>query len=128
MNPACPVFSRSAIDPRPLFHAPNPHPSTHPTKTTNIRTCSIVYLTSAQVAETANELGLVKTVRSHLHASHNDHALVHIDELLLGDVNLKRRNIAVVGLEGFLVKVNGDVVAGYSGGGKSADILTTMSR
>lgn len=80
------------------------------------------------MAETANELGLVKTVRSHFHASHDDHALVHIDELLLGDVNFEGRNIAVVGLEGFLVKANTDVVAGDGGRGKGADILTAMSR
>lgn len=72
----------------------------------------IIYLTGAQVTETADELGLVQTVGSHLHASHGDHAPVHPNELLLGDLDIERGGIAVVGLERALVEVDADVSGG----------------
>jgi len=80
------------------------------------------YLTSAQVTETSDQLGLVQTVGSHLHTSHGDHALVHMNELILGDFNIQRGGIAVVGLKGTLVEVDRDV-AGHGRGGKRTDSL-----
>jgi hypothetical protein len=64
------------------------------------------------VTETADELGLVQTIGGHLHASHGDHALVHSNELLLGDLDIEGGSIAVVGLEGSLVEVDADVAGG----------------
>lgn len=78
------------------------------------------------MAETADKLGLVETVRGHLHTSHGDHGLVHTDKLLLGDVNLKSGGIAVVRLERVLVEINADVAG--SRGGKGANGLKRVDR
>lgn len=56
------------------------------------------------MAETTNQLGLVQSVCSHFHSSHSCHLLVHLKELGLGDLNLKRRQITVVGVERVLMK------------------------
>ena len=80
------------------------------------------------MAETADKLGLVKTVRGHLHTSHGDHGLVHADKLLLGDVNLERGDIAVVRLERLLVEINADVASGRGGKGANGLIRYNKSK
>jgi hypothetical protein len=87
---------------------------------------AIIYLTSAQVAETADELGLVQTIGGHLHASNDDHGPVHSNKLLLGDVDIERGKIAVVGFEGILMEVDVDAAGGRRG--KSADGLSQYQK
>lgn len=60
------------------------------------------------MAETADELGLVERVGSHLHTTHEDHVLVHADEHVLGDLDLKPWGIGLVAMEGVLVQLNGE--------------------
>jgi hypothetical protein len=64
------------------------------------------YLANSQVAKATNELLLVKSIRCLLHTTHGGHLRVHLEEALLGDLNLKRRLFAVVRVEGLLVQLN----------------------
>jgi hypothetical protein len=52
------------------------------------------------VAETTNLLGLVKGISSHLHSAHGDHLCVHVNHFLLGELQLQRRLLKVIDLEG----------------------------
>jgi hypothetical protein len=56
-------------------------------------------LANSEVAEAANELGLVEGVGGLLHAAHGGHLRVHLQELVLGHVDLERGCVAVEGVE-----------------------------
>jgi hypothetical protein len=54
------------------------------------------------VAETADLLGLVKGISSHLHSAHGDHLSVHVNQRTLGELKFQGRLLKVVNLEGRL--------------------------
>lgn len=47
------------------------------------------------MAETTDELALVQRVGGLLHAAHCDHVLVHFDEAVFSDVDVKGRDVGV---------------------------------
>lgn len=53
-------------------------------------------LANGEMAETADELGLVQSVGGHLHTAHGGHVAVHANELFLGDLDVERRHVAPV--------------------------------
>jgi hypothetical protein len=80
----------------------------------------VTYLTSAQVAETANLLGLVKGISSHLHSAHGDHLCVHVNHILLGELKLQRRLLKFVNLKGRLWESDLDFLRSIRGRSKEA--------
>lgn len=60
------------------------------------------------MAETANELSLVKGISSHLHSTHCLHVLVHLQEFVLFHLNLERRGLALIRAEGFFMELHGE--------------------
>lgn len=56
-------------------------------------------LSDGKVAESSDELGLVKHVASLLHLSHRGHLGVHVDEEVLGDLDGRGRRVASVRVE-----------------------------
>jgi hypothetical protein len=64
-------------------------------------------LARGQMAETANFLLLVQAVRSHLHLAHDDHVVVHLLQLLLGDLERIGRGVELVRLEALVAQVDG---------------------
>ncbi len=71
-----------------------------------------MYLTNSQMAEATDEFCLVKGVSGHLHPAHGLHLLVHPEKLVAGDLNVKVRLLAFVGVEGVLVKFDGERLGG----------------
>lgn len=60
------------------------------------------------MAETADELGLVEGVRSHLHTTHGLHLPVHGQEVITSDLYLEVGLFALVGAERVLMKTDGE--------------------
>ena len=60
------------------------------------------------MAETANELLLVQSIRRHLHAPHGVHGLVHPEELILSDFDIERRCVGVVRMERVFVQLDAE--------------------
>lgn len=69
------------------------------------------HLTNSQVAEPANQLGLVQRIGSHLHPAHGGHLAVHLEELALGDLDIEAGGVAVVCLEGVFMELEGEGLA-----------------
>jgi hypothetical protein len=69
-------------------------------------------LAGSQVAETANELLSVEGVRGHFHPTHKGHFLVHVDQHLLVDLDVKRRCFGFVSVEGIVMKPDGERLGG----------------
>lgn len=51
-------------------------------------------LTDSQMTEASNLLCLVQGIGSHLHSPHPDHVGVHLDQKVLGNLNVRRRSVA----------------------------------
>jgi hypothetical protein len=47
------------------------------------------------MAETTDELALVQRISGLLHATHCDHLLVHFEEAVFGDLDVKGRGVGV---------------------------------
>ena len=73
------------------------------------------YLTIAQVAETTDLLGLVKTISSHFHTTHGGHLCVHVHKLFLGDLDIKVGSISLEHVKGRLGKGDSELLRGISG-------------
>lgn len=57
------------------------------------------------MAEATDKLGLVEGIGGHLHSPHGGHLGVHLEEHVLGDLNLERRHLAVVSMEGLFMEL-----------------------
>jgi len=68
----------------------------------------LTYLANSQMAETADELGLVEGVRSHLHTTHGLHLPVHGQEVITSDLYLEVGLFALVSAERVLMKTDGE--------------------
>lgn len=60
------------------------------------------------MAEAADELGAVESVCALLHATHEGHLAVHLDETIFGDLNLKLGRLRAIRVERVLVKLDGE--------------------
>jgi hypothetical protein len=58
------------------------------------------------MAETTDELAVVQGISGLLHAMHCDHLLVHFEEAVFGDLDVKRRGIGVESSEGVFMKLD----------------------
>ena len=58
------------------------------------------------MAETTDKLALVQRISGLLHATHCDHLLVHFEEAVFGDLDLKRRGVGVVSSERIFMKLD----------------------
>jgi hypothetical protein len=65
-------------------------------------------LADSEMAEAADELGLVEGVGGHLHAAHGRHLPVHRQQLGLGDLHVEVGGVAEVGAEGLFMELEGD--------------------
>lgn len=57
------------------------------------------HLSDGKVAETTDELGLVKRVGGLLHLAHPGHVGVHLEKLVLRDLDIERGRVATVAVE-----------------------------
>jgi hypothetical protein len=62
------------------------------------------HLANCKMTETTDELALVQRISGLLHATHCDHFLVHFEEAVLGDLNIKRRCVGVESSERVLME------------------------
>lgn len=69
-------------------------------------------LAGSQVTETTDKLLPVEGVRGHLHPAHEGHFLVHVDQHLLVDLDVKRRDFGLVSLESVFMKPDGERLGG----------------
>lgn len=67
------------------------------------------------MAETTDKFCLVKGVCGHLHATHGLHLLVHLEELVAGDLDLKVGLLALICTERVLVKLDSKRLRGVGG-------------
>lgn len=58
------------------------------------------------MAKPTNELALVQRVGGLLHATHRDHVLVHFEEAVFGDLDVKGRDVGVISSERFFMKLD----------------------
>ena len=65
-------------------------------------------LASSQVTETTDEFLSVKGVRGHFHPAHEGHFLVHVDQHILVDLDVKGGNFGLVRMECIVVKPDGE--------------------
>lgn len=56
-------------------------------------------LSDSQMTEPSDLLGLVERIGSHLHPPHSSHVGVHLDEQVLGDLDVGRGSFAAVAVE-----------------------------
>jgi hypothetical protein len=72
-------------------------------------------LAGSRVTKAADDLLSVEGVCGHFHLTHEGHFLVHADQHVFVDLNLKRRGFGLVSLKGVLVKPD-DERPGSGGG------------
>ena len=58
------------------------------------------------MAETTDELLLVERICGHLHAAHDGHLPVHVDELVLGNLDIEARSVRSVSAEGVFMELD----------------------
>ena len=58
------------------------------------------------MTETTNEFALIQRVSGLLHATHRDHLLVHFEEAIFGDLDVKGRGFSLIGPEGVVMKLD----------------------
>ena len=66
------------------------------------------HLTGCEMAETTNQPCFVKGVGSGLHPTYRLHLLVHCEELFLGDGDVEIWRLALMRLEGIVMKPDGE--------------------
>lgn len=64
------------------------------------------HLANSEMAETTDELALVQCISRLLHATHCDHLLVHFEETVFGDFNVKGRGVGVERSERIFMKLD----------------------
>ena len=80
------------IHPRPPLSPPTPPPPKRSEEERGRKEGT--NLTDSQMTEASNLLCLVQGIGSHLHSPHPDHVGVHLDQKVLGNLNVRRRSIA----------------------------------
>jgi len=71
---------------------------------TRKRMAQRAHLANGEMAETTDELALVQRISGLLHATHCDHLLVHFEEAVFGDLDVKGRGVGVESTERVLME------------------------
>jgi hypothetical protein len=66
----------------------------------------VILLGPRLCVEATDELALVQRVSRLLHAAHSDHLLVHVEEAVFGDLDVKGRDVGVISPERVFMKLD----------------------
>jgi hypothetical protein len=71
---------------------------------TRKRRAQRAHLANGEMAKPTDEFALVQRISGLFHATHSDHLLVHFEEAVFGDLDVKGRGIGVEGPERVLME------------------------
>jgi hypothetical protein len=58
------------------------------------------------MAKPTDELALIQRIGGLLHAAHRDHVLIHFEEAVFGDLDVKGRDVGVISPKRFFMKLD----------------------